>query len=132
MPFDWREFLIVAHGLRSEAGEGAQRTCLGRAYYYVYHLGLTRARASNFTGQVPGLHKKLWDWCEKHPDPAIKQMGIVGLRMHSLRLKADYEDAPIANLVPEVQRQISRAQEFEKLLAQSNGQPLPPSPESPT
>lgn len=76
MPFDWREFLIVAHQLRNDPSEGVQRTCLGRAYYYVYHLGLAEARALNFRGQLPGLHRKLWDWRQKHTDPSIKRMGL--------------------------------------------------------
>ena len=42
MPFDWREFLIVAHSLRKETSEGVQRTCIGRTYYYVYNLGLAK------------------------------------------------------------------------------------------
>jgi hypothetical protein len=125
MPFDWREFLIVAHGLRNSAVEGAGRTCLGRAYYYVYNLGLTKARASSFAGQMPGLHRKLWDWCQKHPDPTLKQMGLYGVRMYSLRIDADYKDAPIVNLPGEVRKQISRAQRFEALVAQSNGETPP-------
>lgn len=125
MPFDWREFLIVAHGLRNGTGEGVQRTCLGRAYYYVYNLGLAKARATNFTGQMPGLHKKLWDWCQKQKDPTIKRMGVYGLRMHSLRIDADYNDTPIANLAGAVKTQFSRAQMFEALAAQSNGQSPP-------
>ena len=40
MPFYWREFLIVAHELRADQRESVQRTCLGRAYYYVYNFGL--------------------------------------------------------------------------------------------
>jgi hypothetical protein len=127
MPFDWREFLIFAHGLRNDNSERVQRTCLGRTYYYVYNLGLTKARAINFTGKVPGLHRKLWDWCQKHTDPTIKQMGVYGLRLHSLRIDADYNDAAIPNLAREVKTQIARAQAFEGLVAQSNGQP-PPSP----
>jgi len=127
MPFDWREFLIVAHGMRNERGEGAQRTCLGRAYYYVYNLGLAKARAANFTGQKPGLHTKLWDWCQKQPDPVVKQLGIAGLRMLRLRIEADYNDSAIPNLAVEVQTQISRAQLFESLVAKSDGQAPPPS-----
>ena len=127
MPFDWREFLIIAHELRNETGEGVQRTCLGRVYYYVYNLGLAKARTLTFTGNLPGLHKKLWDWCQKHPDPTIRKMGVYGLRMHSLRISADYDDSPILNLALEVQRQLGRAQHFEALVAQSNGQPPPPS-----
>jgi hypothetical protein len=126
MPFDWREFLIVAHGLRHDNREGVQRTCLGRTYYYVYNLGLTKARAINFTGQTPGLHKKLWDWCQKHPDRTVRRMGIYGLRLHSLRIDADYNAAPIPNLAVEVRTQLARAQAFEGLVAQSNGQ-APPS-----
>ena len=125
MAFDWREFLIVAHTLRNGPGEGVQRTCLGRTYYYVYHLGLTKARAMNFNGQLPGLHRKLWDWCQNQADPTIKTLGIDGPRMYSLRISADYEDAPIPNLAGEVKKQISRAQELGGLVAQSNGQTPP-------
>jgi hypothetical protein len=126
MPFDWREFLIVAHGLRNDNREGVQRTCLGRTYYYVYNLGLIKARAINFTGKKPGLHTKLWDWCQKHSDPTIKQLGVLGPRLYSLRIAADYNDAPISNLAAEVRTQLSRAQVFEGLVAQSNGQTPPP------
>jgi hypothetical protein len=125
MPFDWREFLIVAHELRNHSGEGVQRTCLGRVYYYVYNLGLTKARAQNFTGKLPGLHKKLWDWCQRQTDPTIKQMGVYGLRMHALRMSADYYDTPIPNLAREVKTQLARAQQFETLVARSNGQTPP-------
>jgi hypothetical protein len=125
MPFDWRDFLIIAHELRNDPREGAQRTCVGRTYYYVYNLGLTKARALTFTEKPPGLHKKLWDWCQRHTDTTIKRMGIYGLRMHSLRLDADYKDAPMPNLAGEVKTQLSRAQAFEGLVAQSNGQTPP-------
>jgi len=130
MPFDWRDFLIVAHELRNDAREGVQRTCLSRTYYYVYHLGLSKARATHFTGQRPGLHSRLWHWCENHSDPTIKQMGIDGLRMYSLRIDADYKDSPIPTLVREVKTQLTRAQTFEALVAQSDGQ-TPPTPLAP-
>jgi hypothetical protein len=130
MPFDWREFLIVAHELRNDQREGAQRTCLGRAYYYVYNLGLNKARTLSFREGPPGLHKKLWNWCQKHADPRIRTMGTHGLRMLSLRHDADYEIAPIPNLAHEVKLQLDRAQTFEALVSQTNGQqspsPLPP------
>ncbi len=125
MPFDWRGFLIVAHGLRNDPDEAVQRTCLGRAYYYVYNLGLIKARALNFRDKQPSLHRKLWDWCQRHTDPIIRQMGVSGLRMHSLRLDADYKDTVIPNLASEVKTQLSRARAFETLVAQSDGQ-VPP------
>ena len=126
MPFDWREFLIVAHRLRNDTSEGAQRTCLGRAYYYAYNHGLAKARAMNFTGQMPSLHKQLWSWCQNHQDPIIKRMGVEGSRMHSFRIDADYEPVSIQNLAGRLQKQFSRAQVFEGLVAQSNGQQPPP------
>jgi len=69
MPFDWRDFLIVAHELRNDPREGVQRTCLGRTYYYVFNLGLMKARTSRFSGKLPGLYRQLWDWCQKQTDP---------------------------------------------------------------
>ena len=125
MPFDWREFLIFAHGLRNESGESVQRTCLGRVYYYVYNLGLAKARRMNFNERPPSLHRNLWDWYQRHADPTIKQMGVHGIRMHALRLDADYEDVAIPNLRLEVQTQLARAQAFERLVAESDGQ-VPP------
>jgi hypothetical protein len=125
MAFDWREFLIIAHALRNEPGEGAQRTSLGRAYYYVFNLGLANARALRFTGQLPGLHGKLWYWCQQHSDPTIRQIGLNGRRMHSLRIEADYGDR-VTNLASEVRKQLSRAQNFEVLVAQRNGTTPPP------
>jgi hypothetical protein len=94
-------------------------------YYYVYNLGLANARALSFAERPPSLHRKLWDWRQKHSNPTIKQMGIYGLRMYSLRISADYYDAPILNLATEVKTQISRAQTFEALVATSNGQTPP-------
>ena len=125
MPFDWREFLIVAHELRNDPREGVQGTCLGRSYYYVYNLSLTQARSMRFTGKPPGLHRQLWDWCQKHADPNIKQIGVDGLRMHSLRIDADYQATPIRNLATEVRRQLSRAQSIEALIALGGGQTPP-------
>jgi hypothetical protein len=125
MPFDWRDFLIVAHELRNDPREGVQRTCLGRTYYYVFNLGLTKARTVSFTGKLPGLHKKLWDWHQKQTSPEIKEMGVYGLRMYSLRLEADYIDRVIPNLAGEVKTQLSRAQAFETLVAQSDGRTPP-------
>ena len=125
MPFDWREFLIVAHALRNDPSEGVRRTCPGRVYYYVYNVSLANARAMGITGKIPGLRKQLWDWCQKHKNLNIKQIGLDGLRMHSLRIDADYKDSPIPNLAREVTTQLSRAQDIEGLLALSNGQTPP-------
>ncbi len=65
MPFDWRDFLVLAHELQNDQRESVQRTCLGRTYYYVYNLGLGKARELNFSLQTntgKGSHGQLWDW----------------------------------------------------------------------
>ena len=120
MPFDWREFLIVAHELRNDQREGVRRTCLGRAYYYVYNLGLDKARRMNFKDQIPSLHGKLWRWCQKHADRDIKTLGTLGSRMHSRRIDADYNDH-FQNLGYEVNRQLNEARNFEVLVATIDG-----------
>jgi hypothetical protein len=131
MPFDWREFLIIAHELRNQTSEGAQRTCLGRAYYYVYNLGLGKATSLGFTKNPKrSVHQQLWEWCEKQTDPDIRKIGITGNRMKSLRVSADYYDS-VPDLAAEVKRQLERAQVFEALVAKSSGQPPPPRLDSP-
>ena len=130
MPFNWRDFLVLAHELQNDQRESVQRTCLGRTYYYVYNLGLTNAQRLKFSSQSivgKGSHRQLWDWFENRSDPAFKQMGIFGKRIYSKRIDADYKDRPIPNLGREVQRQIREAQNFEVLIAKSNNQ-TPPTP----
>jgi hypothetical protein len=126
MPFDWRDFLIVAHELRNDPREGAQRTCLGRTYYYAFNLGLAKARTVGFNAKLPGLHRQLWAWRQKQRNAEIKQLGVYGQRMYSLRIDADDNDTLFTNLAAEVKRQLSRARQFETLVAQSNGQTAPP------
>ena len=123
-PFDWRVFLIIAHELRNDPREGAQRTCVGRDYYYVFNLGLDKARRMTFTGGIRGLHKKLWNWCQKQTDRDIKKLGTAGGRMHSRRIDADYLDN-FPNLRDEVERQLRLAREFEVVVARSDGQAPP-------
>ena len=127
MPFDWRDFLAVALDLRSDNRESFQRTSLGRAYYYVYNLGLMEAETQNFR-VVPGrgMHKQLWDWYQSQNDPIIRQLGIEANRMHATRISADYKAAPIQNIAREVGTQLTRARTFETLMAKVNGQ-VPPS-----
>ena len=75
MPFDWREFLIIAHELRTDQRESVQRTCLGRAYYYAYNLGLEMARQMHWPEPQRSLHRELWKWCQNHADANIKNLG---------------------------------------------------------
>ena len=124
MPFDWREFLIIAYELRNDQREGVRRTCLGRAYYYVYNLGLKMARQMSWPEPSYSLHKELWKWCQNHSDMNIKNLGNLGSRMYSLRIDSDYKDRPLSD--PQaVEKQLSRARTFEVRVAQQNGQTPP-------
>ena len=125
MPFDWRDFLAIAHELRHDRREGVQRTCLGRAYYYIYNLGLQAAKSWNFNPPPHSVHKQLWNWCLSHPDQQVKRMGVHAQRMYRLRISADYYDTAIPNLASEVKRQIARAHDFESLVAAKGGRTPP-------
>jgi hypothetical protein len=57
-------------------------------------------------------------------------MGMTGNRMKSFRVEADYYDS-VPDLAAKVTRQLESAHEFETLVAQNNGQPPPPSLNSP-
>lgn len=127
MAIDWREFLVIAHGLRLSTDGGSQRTSLGRSYYYIYHLVLAEARARHFTGSVPGLHKKLWDWCQQQANVDIRQLGLLGSRMHSVRLHADYNPADFTSPPREISRQLQRARDCELIVAALTGS-TPPNP----
>ena len=120
MLFDWREFLIVAHELRNDGREGIRRTCLGRAYYYVFNLGLKTARQRHWPEPRRSVHNALWNWCQKQPDANIKMLGILGSRMHSLRIESDYRDTPLSDSQA-VRKQLQRARDFEIQVAHSNG-----------
>lgn len=124
MSFDWREFLVIAHELRHDQRESAQRTCLGRAYYYVFNLCLKMAQQMEWSQPTRSVHRALWNWCQSHSDMNLKQLGILGSRMYSLRIDSDYKARPLRE--PQaVQRQLDRARDFEVLVAQKTGQ-IPP------
>jgi hypothetical protein len=124
MPFDWREFLLVAHELRNDGRESVRRTCLGRAYYYVYNLGLKTARQRHWQEPRSSVHRALWNWCQNHSDANIKHLGLLGSRMYALRIESDYRDAPLSDSQA-VSKQLQRARDFEIRVAHSNGVPPP-------
>lgn len=91
--FDWREFLRLADELGKRSDEAAQRTALSRAYYFVYHLALKRARQNGFVAlQGEGSHVQLWRNFSGSPDPECRKLGEIGARLKENRRKADYDD----------------------------------------
>jgi predicted DNA-binding protein len=115
MPFDWTDFLTLAEDLATKLDEASKRTAISRAYYFVYNIAFARAKVS--AGSVPGeygYHRWCWEKYRNTPDPACRQLGIDGQRMHDRRCRADYEKTTSLRLNDEVQRMLQDAREFQR------------------
>ena len=92
MPFDWSEYIKLADELGKRTDEGSLRSAISRAYYYVYHLALDRARANNFQAlSGEGVHRQLWRCYSDSPMPACMRLGEIAQRLQRKRQKADYD-----------------------------------------
>ena len=68
------------------------RTAISRAYSYVYHLALARAKANGFSAKSgEGTHAQLWRLFTTSPDPDCKKLGQITARLREKRNRADYE-----------------------------------------
>jgi uncharacterized protein (UPF0332 family) len=91
MPFDWFEYLQLADELGERAEEGALRSAISRAYYYVYHQALERAEANGFRPRSgEGTHAQLWRCYCDNREPACRRLGEMARRLKERRVKADY------------------------------------------
>lgn len=127
MPFDWNEYLALAHRLAAANDDASKRSAISRAYYFVFNIAFARAEAT--AGTFPGgetSHKLCWDRYERTPDPNCRRLGIEGTRMKRLRVKADYKAADMPRLDDEVRRMLMAAQQFRASLDALNPRyPLP-------
>jgi uncharacterized protein (UPF0332 family) len=117
MPFDWNNFLTLAHELATKMDEASKRTAISRAYYCAFNFALPRAVAN--VGPRPRdvpSHQWCWNQYIRTAHPACKQLGITGQRMKDLRVKADYHAEDIAKdirrLDEKVQRMLQEAHDF--------------------
>ena len=111
-PFDWHEYLTLAQDLGRRPEESSLRSSISRAYYYVYHLALTRAEQNGFR-PTPGesTHAQLWRLFHKSPEPACINLGQLALRLKEKRERADYR--PIYRRIEqEVPDALADADEF--------------------
>lgn len=119
MEFDWREYLALAKKLKQSGDEAALRTAISRSYYCLYHLCNDFAKANSYSEKIAkgrSLHKTLWNWCETHEDPRVRELGVDGNLMRTLRNKADYESLPIEDLRFKVDLQLQKVEEYEALV----------------
>jgi uncharacterized protein (UPF0332 family) len=127
-PFDWSQYLRLAEELAKRPEESAQRSALSRAYYYVYHLALQRARANGFT-RLDGesTHKQLWRNFNDSPEPDCRKLAELAGRLKQKRERADYDDQYM-RLAEEIPEMLLDAQNFAARLQRLN--PRHPNPAS--
>ena len=90
-PFDWIEYYRLANELAAQADEAFRRSAISRAYYYIYHLALTRAVDNGFQ-MIAGeaTHKQLWRNYSESPEYGCKQLAVIANRLKEKRERADY------------------------------------------
>jgi len=116
-PFDWRTFLSLAEELAERNDPASLRSALSRAYYFVYHLALSRAEANAFKF-APGeaTHSQLWRLYNESPEPDCRRLGEIARRMKRNRERADYE-THFVRVEEEVPGTIFDARQFDSLLS---------------
>ncbi len=116
MPFDWREYLVVAKELAQDGRESTSRISISRAYYCTYHLGRIYALTKGYSEPAKSAHSALWKWYESQADKNLKALGIQGNRLKMSRVAADYKADPIPRLSTVVQDSLRDAEEFRNKL----------------
>lgn len=113
--FDWGGYLTLATSLAEQPDEASRRSAVSRAYYYVYHLALSRAESNEFKAVEGGSHKQMWNFYLGSPLIQCQELANLGTRMKSRREKADYR-AVYPRLVEEVGDVLDEARRFAELL----------------
>ncbi len=115
-PFEWRDYTVLAVELGNRADEASLRTAISRAYYFVYHLALERARRNGFTSAREGsTHQELWQLFKGSPEPNCMHLAQIGMRLKAKRQRADYE-LTFARIADEVEPVLAAAEDFESIL----------------
>jgi hypothetical protein len=116
--FDWSEYFRLADELGARADAASLRTAISRAYYYVYHLALTRAEANDFRAlSGEGLHTQLWRVFSTSPEPGCQRLAAIAVRLKEKRERADYQSY-YARLQEDIPGLLEDAQTFADLLRQ--------------
>jgi hypothetical protein len=116
-PFDWTGYFVLADELSTRTDEAAIRSAVSRAYYFVYHLALQRAKDNGFT-VLPGeaSHKQLWRTYSGSPATECQKLAQIGTRLKEKRERADYEQI-YARIGEDVPAMLEDARSFARLLA---------------
>lgn len=117
-PFDWTLYNTLANELAGRTDEASRRSAISRAYYYVYHLALSRASGNGFTviaGEAS--HKQLWRNYSDSPEPACRRLAEIAKRLKEKRERADYSPF-YPRLDDEINVLLTAAQDFAARLVQ--------------
>jgi len=126
--FDWSEYFKLADELAKRKDEAALRSALSRAYYYVYHLALSRALNNGFTTRSgEGTHTQMWRNYSGSPEPDCRKLAEIGGRLKEKRERADYNQI-YARIDEEIPDMLADAQDFAARLQKLN--PRFPNPTS--
>jgi uncharacterized protein (UPF0332 family) len=110
--FDWLRYLQLAEDLATQKNEAAFRSAISRAYYCVYHLALSRAKANGYEPiRNEPQHAQLWELFVRNPDAACIRLGELGSRLRDIRARADYSDL-FLRIEEEVEEVIRDAKSF--------------------
>lgn len=94
MTFDWRGYFSLAEQLSRNTDEASHRSSISRAYYYIYHLADSRAKANHYRrSDEHTVHKSLWQYYERNENQDCRKIAVIGQRLLQKRNKADYEDS---------------------------------------
>lgn len=131
MAFDWRDLFALANELKNDKRESVRRTCIGRAYYYAFNLGLAKAKTDGYDPKLSplkraGEHARLWHWYSGQSDGRFIKLGDIGATLRGRRVDADYKSLLRPMLAQEMYKQLSEARDFEILLHQIIGTAAPP------
>ena len=110
MSFDWNDYLAIAKDLKAKtsgqsytnSNEALQRTAMSRAYYAMYHLAVSYAKAK--LGYVPSQtgpnqhHTNIRAIYQKQSgNPDYQEVKKVLARMHKARIDSDYKSDSLGN-----------------------------------
>jgi hypothetical protein len=91
--FDYRDFFAIAEELGQRDDQAARRTALGRAYYAVLGVAFRALPAAEQARIGPGqIHDHVWARYMASTARPARQIGGAGLRLRTLRRRADYRD----------------------------------------
>jgi uncharacterized protein (UPF0332 family) len=85
------EFIAVAAALANGKTEAYWRSAVSRAYYAAFHAAKVAIERHEHVPAGPQAHEFVKRWLIRHGDPEVSRAGSSLLRLHSNRLKSDYD-----------------------------------------